>query len=387
MNIAIVCIVKNECDYILEWLAYYRAVLGINNFIIADNVSDDGTSQLLEALDQSKIIKRIHFPRIEMERGIQADAYNYILKEYGSQYDYMAFVDADEFIVNNTGVNFNRLLKNIAGKGDAGAIALNWRNFGSSGNYYQTQQLVIERFVWASRPEHKYNHHIKSIIKPSAIREMFIHHAHLKKGKYYYDLDGKTLFVDSITDQQELGEGHVSPFSKAIKNHDLYVAHYVVKSKDEHMTKKAKRGSAAGKASRQKGVGYFKGHDLNQLECHDLYKHVDAVAAEVHDINTVLKNKSLFYSRLITHIDKFDDILVGWVGVKKNEDIVIKVLVDGINEYEHKLSISRPDVVEAGISSIDNCGFSLNLSSYNKSVLKVWIKGSNVVLWDGSKGY
>jgi hypothetical protein len=387
MNVAIVCFVKNECDYILEWLAYYRSILGVKDFIIADNVSDDGTTQLLEALDQSGIIKRIHFPRIELERGIQADAYNHILKVYGGRYDYMAFVDADEFIVNNTGVEFKKILKRIAGKADAGAIALNWRNFGSSGFYYQTQQLVIDRFTWASRPEHKYNRHIKSILKPSAVREMFIHHAHLKKGKQYYDLDGSTQFVDTIQDLNELQKGKVSPFSKSINNHDLYVAHYVVKSKDEHMFKKARRGSAAGKASRQKGIGYFKGHDLNQLECYDLCNHSDAVKIEIQYLNAILKNKSLFYSPLRAHIDRFDSSLVGWVATKESKEIIIKVLIDGAHELEHPLAVSRPDVVEAGVSSIENCGFSLDISAYDKKTLKIWIKGGNAILWDGSKGY
>lgn len=387
MKVAIVCIVKNECDYILEWLAYHRSVLSITDFIIADNVSDDGTTQLLEALDQSNIIKRIHFPRIDLERGIQADAYNHILKEFGARYDYMAFIDADEFIVNNTRIDLNKIFKRAAGSSDAGGLALNWRNFGSSGFYYQTQQLLIERFTWASRPEQKYNHHIKSIVKPSAVREMFIHHAHLKKGKYYYDLAGKTLFVDSIKDQQTLDDGKVSPFSKVIKNHELYVAHYVVKSKDEHMSKKARRGSAAGKASRQKGTGYFKGHDLNQMECHDLYKHAETVDSEIKNIINILKNDSLFYTPLRVHVDKFDSCVVGWAGVKDNKEIIIKVLAGGIYEYEYELTVLRADVVEAGVSSIELCGFSIDISTFDKKTLKIWIKGSNTILWNGSKGY
>lgn len=387
MKIAVVCIVKNECDYILEWLAYYRSVLGVTDFIIADNISDDGTTQLLEALDQSKLIKRIHFPRIELERGIQADAYNHILKEYGSKYDYMAFVDADEFIVNNTDLDFKKLLKRIAGKMDAGAVALNWRNFGSSGFYYQTQKPVIERFTWASRPDHKYNHHIKSILKPSAVREMFIHHSHLKKSKYYYDMKGKTLFIDDIKDQNVLDEGKVSPFSKVINNNDFYVAHYVVKSKDEHMFKKAKRGSAAGKASRQKGIGYFKGHDLNQMECQDLCRHSDIVKEEIVNLENILKSESLFYTPLRTHVDRFDSMLVGWIGLQNNKDVVIKLLIDNVTEVECLLTVDRLDAINAGVSVVERCGFKIDVSKYDKKLLKAWIKGSNAVLWDGSKGY
>jgi len=387
MKVAIVCIVKNEVDYMMEWLAYHRAVLGINNFIVADNVSDDGTTQLLEALDQGGVIKRVHFPRVNNEKGIQADAYNHILKTYGSQYDYMAFIDADEFIVNKTGLDFKKVLKKVAGNSDAGAIALNWKIFGSSGLYYQTNQLVIDRFIWASRSDHKFNHHIKSILKPSRIREMFIHHAHLKKGKYYYDKNGKTIFIESIVEKEELDLGFVSPFSKVVENDKLYVAHYVIKSKDEHMLKKAKRGSAAGKVSRQKGMGYFKGHDLNQFECHDLSCHSDTVKTEIIQLEDMLKAKSFFYSSLRTHVDRFDSMLVGWVGLQDKKNIVVKLLVDNITEITHSLNIARPDALKAGVSVVERCGFEIDISKYDKKQLKIWVEGSNAILWDGSKGY
>ena len=95
---AIVCIVKDEFDYLLEWIAYHRVVIGVDHFYIADNVSNDGTTQLLEALDMAGLITRIHFPRVDHTLGIQADAYNYILKKYGDYHQYMAFIDADLFV-------------------------------------------------------------------------------------------------------------------------------------------------------------------------------------------------------------------------------------------------------------------------------------------------
>src|SRR6188474_819157 len=100
MRTAIVAIFKNECEYVLEWIAYHRAVIGINDFIIADNISDDGTTQLLEALDQAGLIKRIVFPRESESAGPQIPAYNHILEQFKDQYDYFLFIDADEFLVN-----------------------------------------------------------------------------------------------------------------------------------------------------------------------------------------------------------------------------------------------------------------------------------------------
>ena len=49
-RVAIAAIFRNEHPYVLEWIAHHRA-LGVAQFYIADNVSDDGTSELLQALD------------------------------------------------------------------------------------------------------------------------------------------------------------------------------------------------------------------------------------------------------------------------------------------------------------------------------------------------
>lgn len=383
MKIAIACIVKNEFDYILEWLAYHRSVIGIQDFIIADNVSTDGTTQLLEALDSLKVIKRIHFPRVEAEKGIQVDAYNYILSEYGSKYDYICFIDADEFIVNNSSVPFETFLK----KSKPDALALNWRIFGSSGQYYQTNKLVIDRFTLASRHDHKYNHHIKTVLNPACVNTMYVHHASLKKGRNYLDCTkDKMLFIEDLKDFKVL-EHAITPFSKVIRNNDLYVAHFVVKSKSEHMDKKASRGSAAGSALRQKGIGYFKGHDLNQVECLDLKKHNKTVLKEFCNLDERLVKETTFYSHVRYHIDRFDQTISGWVSLQHKQNIVIKILAGEVKEFEFAPSVKRKDVYDIGLSEVELCGFSIDISAYKKEQLKIWIKGSNVVLWDGARGY
>ena len=101
MKVALVAIVKDEHEYMLEWLAYHRAIIGIDGVIVADNVSSDGTSQLLEALDMAGYINRVHYPRLSPDAGPQIPAYNDIVNRFGSDYDYFLFIDADEFLVNN----------------------------------------------------------------------------------------------------------------------------------------------------------------------------------------------------------------------------------------------------------------------------------------------
>ncbi|MBE1108652.1 glycosyltransferase family 2 protein [Escherichia coli] len=56
--LSIGAILKNEYPFIVEWIAYHMA-LGINDIYIADNISSDGSSELLYFLDKANIIKRI----------------------------------------------------------------------------------------------------------------------------------------------------------------------------------------------------------------------------------------------------------------------------------------------------------------------------------------
>ncbi len=52
-DVVIVCIVKDEADYLEEWLAYHVA-LGVDHFVIYDNGSTDGSARAAGALHQPR---------------------------------------------------------------------------------------------------------------------------------------------------------------------------------------------------------------------------------------------------------------------------------------------------------------------------------------------
>jgi len=144
LKVAVCAICRNERPYVEEWISYYQTI-GFDGVYIYDNESDDGTSELLTALDAIGEIKRVHWPRKE---GIppQRDAYGHFLNNFAHRYDYVLVCDLDEFLVIDGGG-----VKELIGSAEAlhqevGAIALPWLVFGSGGQEVELPGLVIDRF-------------------------------------------------------------------------------------------------------------------------------------------------------------------------------------------------------------------------------------------------
>jgi hypothetical protein len=387
MRIAIVAIFKNECEYVLEWIAYHRSVIGIKDFIIADNVSDDGTTQLLEALDQAGEIKRIFFPRESETDGPQVPAYNHIIEKYSADYDYFLFIDADEFLVNNTGLSLERFISEFEVNEDFGSLTLNWRIFGSSGNTYRQDGLVIERFYRAANLDEKVNCHVKSLVSSKAVEKMHIHQVDLKEGFACYDeTKQKAKFLSLPSDPEPCEGNRTAPFTQNINNSLLYVAHFAVKSKAEHFFKKAGRGSAGGLSSREKGRQYFIGHDLNQQLCLDLFQHVENVEAEIKVLKKSLREKSPFYHYSHVFIDRKDDCFSGWIAIDSDFPLTLNCVLDNKREVELPLNKIRKDVFDKGMAKNKLCGFSYqwsDIGNYGESI-KIWIKGGNLMIYEST---
>ncbi len=93
-------------------------------------------------------------------RSMQLPAYNHCLTEFGNAFQWIAFVDVDEFICPAKGNDLRCLLAEYE---PYGALALSWRTFSSNGHEKRPQGLVIENYTRYVREE---NTHLKSIVQP-----------------------------------------------------------------------------------------------------------------------------------------------------------------------------------------------------------------------------
>lgn len=250
--LAICAIVKNEHPFILEWLAYHRC-LDIHRFYIADNISTDGTSELLIALEEIGIIKRYSYPT-EIGVAPQIMAYNSLLT--AAEDKWLAFIDADEFITpNNYEEGLIELVK-LLDDDKVSAIALNWSVYGSSCSIIPENALVIERLTRRANKDHPVNQHYKSIVRrrDTLSAGKTPHDFVLHKGKSYIKTSGAPeLNSHGLSEAVDWGKARIN--------------HYVIKSQAEFFTKKAARGRATTlDIQLNRTLSFFRSHDLNQIE-------------------------------------------------------------------------------------------------------------------------
>lgn len=130
VNLSIVAIIKNEGQYIEEWVKYH-IVVGVEKFYLYDNDSNDNTKLILQKYIDAGYVELITFPGIAK----QLPAYNDAIRKFAHRSRYMAIIDADEFLYScdpEMSVR-NQVLALFEKHTKAGGIAVNWRMFGSSG--------------------------------------------------------------------------------------------------------------------------------------------------------------------------------------------------------------------------------------------------------------
>jgi hypothetical protein len=220
-SIALCGIVRNEIRSIIEWLAHYKA-LGFNDFLIYDNASTDGTSDVLRVLDEADEVVHLDWPHSVGARP-QRLAYEHARKHADA--DWLAFLDADEFLVLHQDASIGAFLSRF--DPEVSAIAVNWIVFGSGGQARYRAAPVGERFTDALPEAAAQNRTVKAIGRRERLSGTGIHRVSVAEGRYVMP-SGCDARFDGLT---------------AVCDPEVSVAalhHYAVKSYEEFAEKRAR---------------------------------------------------------------------------------------------------------------------------------------------------
>jgi glycosyltransferase involved in cell wall biosynthesis len=177
MKSAVCLYVRDEARCIEEWIAF-QFVIGFDTVIVFDNRSRDGTPRLVRAAGKVRDVRLVPWP-LTLKRS-QVFAYEACLRLFGHEFDWIAFLDSDEFLVFKPGYALRDLLKANAA---ASAIAVPFAMFGSSGHIQPPSGLVIESFTRRAPDDLSDHRVVKSIVKPRGAR-YHTPHSFRTKGPY-----------------------------------------------------------------------------------------------------------------------------------------------------------------------------------------------------------
>jgi hypothetical protein len=230
-DLCIVAAARNEGLYLLEWIAYHRA-LGVEAFFIYTNDNDDGSDELLTALVKAGIVNWIS-NKTRPGLSPQLKAYGHAFQVLPEVLDYrwVAVVDLDEFIVVDP-AKHRSIPEFIAARevDKTDAIALSWVMYGPSGQSTFDGRLVTRRFT---KREPTVNAHIKSISRP----QFFIHtHCHYPIWDGYAALTMRN--AEGGVHPMSKG-GDESAFSPAPSDRHAWINHYFSKSAEEFILRRS----------------------------------------------------------------------------------------------------------------------------------------------------
>lgn len=221
LRVALCAIVRNEIRSIVEWLAYYK-VLGFTDFVIYDNDSTDGTTEMLRALDEAGELLHLPWPH-QMGARPQRLAYEHARKHCDA--DWLAFFDADEFLVLHRDASITAFLARFPD--EVSAVAVNWIVFGSGGQSTYRAAPVSERFTDALPADAAQNRTVKAIGRRERLAGTGIHRVAVATGDYVMP-SGRMADFDGL-------QASVLPEVTVAALH-----HYAVKSHEEFQEKRAR---------------------------------------------------------------------------------------------------------------------------------------------------
>jgi len=204
--------------HIKEWVAHHLN-LGFDFIHIFDHKSIEPIK------DQFKPNPKLKIEAVNFDGNIKRTCMELAIG-IAKEYNWMIYLDADEFIILNEKCNnIHALLSGYEQHADS--IAINWLMFGSNFKKKDPDGLILENYT---RSEELLNQHVKSFVKPrEIISAENPHYYNIKNKNRYYTLNNTILKPPFCFNDCQF------PY----KNVPAYIAHYVNQSEESYVKRKS----------------------------------------------------------------------------------------------------------------------------------------------------
>ncbi|QPM92346.1 glycosyltransferase family 2 protein [Pseudooceanicola algae] len=371
-NSTVVTSMKDEAPYIIEWVAYHRA-LGFDRIVILANDCTDGTHEILSRMNDMGVITYI-----ENKVPLGAKPHSRALKianqsDEVKSADFVMVLDADEFlVVKQKPHTLDVLIKEMT-KRSADMMVIPWRIFGSSKRVNFKDQPVIERFTCSMSVSGLPKAGVKTLFRQSDDTRLAIHFPKplMKGGKAITD-PKKSLWIDAGGKKIDSGKLTWNGGKNKIHRDFAEVAHFMIKSLDEYLLK-IFRGDGLMNSNRH-GIDYWRNGDHNtesDLIVSDMCPgfeaeydklsadpelaslHQQAVAMRLKRVRKILTNPSVKELRDILKRSTQGSLKKS--DVKRSRDLVTEmspppvpeVIMDGPIPHSTLLSITAPGLADS----------------------------------------
>lgn len=311
MKIALCCIAKCENLYLSEWVNHHLN-LGFDHIYIYDNNDTDGErcEDIIGKENPNVTVLKYFIGKKQKGCETQIASYNDFYQRFGGKYDWVLYLDVDEFLVLNGYKNVCEYIKDIT-KPSTKSVRLNWKCYDDNDNLHYECLPVRERFTRVCEDE-TLSYYKKNFYrtKLNGFKAINVHYSNIRGD--VVDCDGKyatySTFVTSDT-----------------YNHNkAYIAHYATKSADEYyMVKKKRRGN---------GIGN------DRLSIEHYFKYNKRTEEKERYLTDLFDGKIDSYTfNTYTQINKNNSTKIAICAIAKNENLYIREWV----EYHKNIGIDK----------------------------------------------
>lgn len=253
---------KDEAPYIIEWVAYHRA-LGFDRLVVLANDCTDGTHEMLTRLHEMGAISYyenvVPFGAKPHSRALKiANATTEVQSA-----DFVMVLDADEFLVIKDAPHSLSVLLDKMQDTSADMMVIPWRMFGSSHQMEFQDRPVIERFTQSMDASDLPKVGVKTLFRQRDNVRLAIHFPKfiMKGGEIVDKRD--TLWIDAGCQPLVPSELTWNGGRQTIHRDHAEVAHFMIKSLDEYLLK-IFRGDGLMNSNRH-GIDYWCSADHNEV--------------------------------------------------------------------------------------------------------------------------